>query len=171
MKTLIAHLQEAKINDYPTIQNMARFYVYDMSRYCGEEPGWECPDDGLFENFDLKPYFTNSDCHAFFIMVGDEKAGFAMINKAGSVPEVDWNMGDFFVLAKFQGKGIAEQAAKLVFERFKGCFEVATMPLNTKAHRFWLRVISSVTGQACQSEEKIIQKPKPHPMVVIRFAA
>lgn len=28
-------LTPASIHDYPTIQNMARFYVYDMSRYCG----------------------------------------------------------------------------------------------------------------------------------------
>ena len=29
------------------IQNMARFYVYDMSRHCGEERGWELPENGL----------------------------------------------------------------------------------------------------------------------------
>lgn len=28
-------LIKASLSDYPTIQNMARFYVYDMSRYCG----------------------------------------------------------------------------------------------------------------------------------------
>jgi predicted acetyltransferase len=170
MKTLKTHLQEAKLSDYPTVQNMARFYVYDMSRYCGHLPGWECPDDGLFENFDLKPYFTNNDCHAFLILVGQEKAGFATINKIGTTPDVDWNMGDFFVLAKFQGKGIAQQAAKLIFAQFKGRWEVATMPPNTKAHKFWLKVISACTGQACQSEEKIVENPTPHPMMVISFA-
>lgn len=33
----------ATLADYPALQNLARFYVYDMSRYCGDLPGWECP--------------------------------------------------------------------------------------------------------------------------------
>jgi predicted acetyltransferase len=169
MRTLKAHLQEAKLSDYPTIQNMARFYVYDMSRYCGHLPGWECPDDGLFENFDLKPYFCDNDHYAFLILVGQEKAGFAMINKIGTTPDVDWNMGEFFVLAKFQGKGIAEQAAKLIFAKFKGRWEVATMPPNIKACKFWVRIIGASTGKSCRGEEKIVGKPAPHPMIVINF--
>ena len=47
--------------DYPTIQNMARFYVYDRTKYMG----WECPEDGLFECIDFKYYFENPDEKAF----------------------------------------------------------------------------------------------------------
>jgi hypothetical protein len=57
-----AHLVQAIINDHPTVQNMARFYVYDMSRSCGHLPDWECPDDGLFACVDLKSYFTKPRC-------------------------------------------------------------------------------------------------------------
>jgi hypothetical protein len=48
-------LQLATIDDYETIQNMARFYAYDMSRECGfiaEE--WSFPKNGLYESHDFK---------------------------------------------------------------------------------------------------------------------
>jgi hypothetical protein len=34
-KTLLPRLILATLEDYPTIQNMARFYVYELSRECG----------------------------------------------------------------------------------------------------------------------------------------
>jgi predicted acetyltransferase len=169
MKTLKAHIQEAKLSDYPTIQNMARFYVYDMSRYCGHLPGWECPGDGLFENFDLKIYFTNDRNHAFFIKVGDEIAGFALINKMGSSADVDWNMGEFFVLAKFQASGIGRNIAEEVFDRFSGIWEVATIPENTGALRFWKKMVGQYSKGVFTEEQKTIQYPEPHQMVVLRF--
>ena len=169
MKTLNEHLQEAKLSDYPTIQNMARFYVYDMSRYCGHLPGWECPADGLFENFDLKSYFTEAHNHAFFIKVGDEIAGFALINKMGSSADVDWNMGEFFVLAKFQASGIGRNIAEEVFDRFSGIWEVATIPENTGALRFWKKMVGQYSKGVFTEEQKTIQYPEPHQMVVLRF--
>lgn len=31
----VVNIELTDINDYPMIQNMARFYVYDMSKECG----------------------------------------------------------------------------------------------------------------------------------------
>ena len=48
-------IKPATMDDYLTIQNMARFYVYDLSRYCGFiSEDWACPADGLYECFDFK---------------------------------------------------------------------------------------------------------------------
>ncbi len=38
---------------------MARFYVYDMSEYLGNEEGWEIPEDGLYECIDFKKYWED----------------------------------------------------------------------------------------------------------------
>jgi predicted acetyltransferase len=92
---------KASIEDYPLIQNMARFYVYDMSLHCGHLAGWGLPQDGLYECFDLKSYFTDLDKYSLLIKVKNEVAGFAMINKTGSTKDIDWNMAEFFILAKF----------------------------------------------------------------------
>ncbi|MFA5960719.1 MAG: hypothetical protein WC785_09400 [Tatlockia sp.] len=36
-------LIKATIADYPIIQNMWLFYIYELDRYCGSINGWECP--------------------------------------------------------------------------------------------------------------------------------
>ena len=62
----------ATIEDYPIVQNMARFYVYDMSEYLGGEEGWETPEDGLYECIDFKKYFEINDTYSFLIRKGNE---------------------------------------------------------------------------------------------------
>jgi hypothetical protein len=47
----------ATLSDYFTIQNIARFYVYDRTKFMG----WECPENGLFECIDFKHYFEDDD--------------------------------------------------------------------------------------------------------------
>lgn len=169
MCSLKARLIKAQKTDYPVIQNMARFYVYDMSRHCGSLPGWECPENGLFECVDLKSYFEDESRGAFFIMVGNEKAGFALINKVGSMPNVDWNMGEFFILAKFQKTGIGQAIAQEIFDKFSGIWEVASIPENTRALSFWRKVVQHYTNGAFSEKRKIVPHPEPHPMVILRF--
>lgn len=92
----------ATFKDYPIIQNMARFYVYDLSRECGFiSKVWALPTDGLYESFDFKDYFEDSSRKAFLIKVKDELAGFVLLNKAITSFRVGWNMAEFFILARF----------------------------------------------------------------------
>lgn len=147
----------ATLADYPTIQNMARFYVYDISRYCGfisEE--WACPPDGLYESFDFQNYFTDPVRKAFLIKVNDELAGFVLLNKVGTIPDIDWNMGQFFILAKFQRKGIGQQVAQRIWEMHPGVWEVSVIPENTRALAFWRNIISNFTGGLYAEEIKTI---------------
>jgi len=46
-------INQAFAKDKEIIQNLGRFYVYDMSRYCGFLEGWQTPSNGLYECFDL----------------------------------------------------------------------------------------------------------------------
>lgn len=161
----------ASIDDYSTIQNMARFYVYDMSRYCGNLLGWECPPNGLYECFDLKHHFEEKDNHPFFIKMGDELAGFVIINNQGTSDEVDWNMAQFFVLAKFQNRGVGSKVAHTLFLQFQGVWEVSAIPDNKSAEAFWEKTILAHVGEGqCVSKaHKTIKEPEPHPMIVWRF--
>lgn len=60
------HIIEATLNDYPRIQNMARLYVYELSRECGSiSSDWAMPEDGLYESFDFKNYFEESSRKAY----------------------------------------------------------------------------------------------------------
>lgn len=162
--------------DYPIIQNLARFYAYDMSRYCGQAlAGWEFPDDGLYECQDFKKYFEKTNNYAFFIKINDELAGFVLIDQLEVLPEVNWNMGQFFIVAKFQRSGVGAKIAKQVFDRFQGEWSVGAIPQNTRAVEFWRKVIKEYTQDhftesLMTSEElKTEEHPTPYPMIMFRF--
>src|SRR5580692_1471973 len=89
-------LIKATMVDYPVIQNMARFYAYDMSRYCGFISNeWAFPKDGLYESHDFRKYFEQPDRRAFLVQIDDELAGFVLLNKVGTLHDTEWNMGEF----------------------------------------------------------------------------
>lgn len=169
-------LIKATINDYPVIQNMGRFYVYDLSRFCGQAyEGWEFPANGLYECVDFKKYFENPKYRAFLVKMGNELAGFVLLNQLEVMPEVDWNMGEFFIAAKFQRSGIGKKVAKQVFDQFPGEWSVGAIPQNIRAVNFWRKTIAEYTqGQFNEVERtseqlKTAEHPDPFPMIIFRF--
>ncbi len=168
------NLIPATLEDYPVIQNMARFYVYDRT----PSMGWECPETGLFECIDFKHYFESPDERAFLIKVDNELAGFVLLDKMQLIEEVDkvdWNMGEFFILAKFQRQHFGTQIAKQIFYKFPGKWSVAVMPENAKAVKFWRKIIQDITAdeftEAFKTEEELTtaENPDPYAMIVFNF--
>lgn len=160
----------AKQEFQQTIQNMARFYAYDMSEYMGKvQDNWDFPEDGLYEAHDLSIYWNELNRYPFLIRVNRELAGFILINKVGSSPEVDWNMGEFFVVRKFKRQGIGSYAAKWCFDNFPGVWEVMQMPGNEGAIQFWNTVVTDYTQGNFHESLKEIAEPEPHFMIVLKF--
>ena len=46
-------IPEATEADFPVVQNLVRFYVYDMASVAG----WRCPEDGLYGGCDDLPEY------------------------------------------------------------------------------------------------------------------
>jgi len=150
----------ATLEDYPIIQNMGRFYVYDLSRYCGfdsDEYDWALPQDGLYEANDYKKYFIEPERKAYLIKVNDEIAGFVLLNKIGTTDKLDWNMAEFFIIARFQSKGVGKQVASQIWQIHQGLWEVSAMPENKPAITFWRNTINEFTKGNYQEEIKLIQ--------------
>lgn len=139
-------LHPVSFKEYPIIQNMGRFYVYDMSEYMGREDGWEIPEDGLYECTDFKKYWEVENTFPFLIRYKNQIAGFVIIDKKGSDSEVDFNMAQFFILRAFKGKGVGRYVAEQCFNKFRGTWEVMTIPGNEGAYRFWLATIKNYTN-------------------------
>ena len=147
----------ASLKDYPTIQNLGRFYVYDMSQYLGSEEGWECPEDGLYECIDFKKYWEVSDAFPFLIRYKNELAGFVIIDKKGSEPKIDFNIAQFFILRKFKNKGIGKYVAQQCFDQFPGVWEVMVIPGNDGAYQFWHSTIKEYTNNQFSEYKKTIK--------------
>jgi predicted acetyltransferase len=151
------HIIPASLEDYPTIQNMVRFYVYDLSRDCGfSSEDWGLPAEGLYESLDFKSYFQDPTRRAYLIKVKDELAGFVLLNNVTASPEREWNMGEFFILAKFQRKGIGMQVANQIWKMHPGLWEVSILPENKRALAFWRKIISDLTNGNYLEEMKDI---------------
>lgn len=62
-----------------------------------------------------------------------------------SLPENEFWMGQFFVMKRYRRLGVGTQAARFIFDQFRGKWEVGQMPLNLPAQAFWRRTIGDYT--------------------------
>lgn len=159
----------ASIDLKPVIKNLARFYVYEFSRYTGED----FPKDGLLEAFETSfhfdNYWNNKDHYPFIFHVDDQIAGFALVNKNGSTIDVDWYLAEFYIVAKFQNKGIGRYIATDLLTQFSGTWELSQIPNNHLAVAFWRKVLQQLTdGQYTETLQEF-QTPHPHQMLVHQF--
>ncbi|ABV84905.1 Putative acetyltransferase [Rickettsia massiliae MTU5] len=46
-----------------------------------------------------------------------------LLNKVGTHYKIDWNMGHFFIIARFQNKGVGRQVVKQIWQMHKGLWE------------------------------------------------
>lgn len=137
-------IQEASNSDRNLVQEMGRFYVYEISGPMKWDYG---PEDAgaLFACNDLSSYWGR-DCFPYLILSAGELAGFALVDKKGSRQESEFNVGEFFILRKFQAQGVGRRVAFAIFDRFPGRWEVAQLPENLPAIGFWRTVITHYTG-------------------------
>lgn len=163
-------IDEASPEMMPVIQNMARFYSYDLSKSCGfyDLFDWSFPESGLYEAPDFSHYWTPNH-FPFVIKVDGELAGFVLIDKKGTSPDVDWKMAQFFIVGKYQGRGIGHAVATQIFANLPGVWEVMQMPDNLPAIAFWKKVIADFTNNEFSEDRKIFPDPKPHENIVLKF--
>lgn len=166
-------LVPAHVEDRLVVENLARFYLYDVSRYCAIAEttfSWAFPSNGLYNCAYAKKFWDNPTTHAFVIHIHNELGGFAIVNKTPIGTNVDWNMCEFFIVAKFQSKGIGKKVAYALFAQFPGRWEISYLPSNKPAEMFWKRVVTDYTqNNYTHSHERKPSNPKPYNMEILRF--
>jgi predicted acetyltransferase len=98
--------------------------------------GWDVDEHGVFGYQYLDHYWTEPDRHPFFIRADGYLAGFALV-RAGSPHD----MAEFFVMRKYRRGGIGISAARMVFERFPGEWQVRQLAANAGGTAFWRTAI------------------------------
>ena len=150
-------LVPARRDDMALVAALSRFYVYDIAR--AVEPGahWPATRDWLYDPGDWSFHWDEGN-HPFLIEADGELAGFCLVDHRAIVERLDWNMGQFFVLAPLARRGIGRRAACLAFEHFPGLWQVTQMPENRAAIAFWRRTIDGFTGG--RFEERVLPDPQ-----------
>lgn len=136
----------AGVDDHPRLLALLQLYAYDFS----EILSLEVAEDGRFHTPSVAANLTDPGNHAFLIRVDDKLAGFALVQPrsylTGDAGVFD--MAELFVMRRHRRRGVGEQVASWLFDRFRGPWEVREKAENQAATAFWRRIIGRyIDGQ------------------------
>jgi predicted acetyltransferase len=123
---------DATIELRPLLTQLFELYQYDFSEWSGGD----VDDDGRYGEDRLPLYWVESARHPFLFRVDGHWAGLALVREG-----VPHDMAEFFVMRKYRRGGVGTEAARGVFARFPGEWQVRQMRLNPQATVFWRRAI------------------------------
>ena len=137
------------------IKNLYPLYLHDLAEIYERLPN----EYGIFEDEPIKTLAEQYELqnvwfekpgilYPFIIMVDGNPAGFDLVSAKPYAPKsTDYYLYEFFVLRPYRGKGIAEEAAKQVFDRFRGKWELYTSHKNNERGKgFWRKTLRNYTG-------------------------
>jgi predicted acetyltransferase len=123
---------EARIEETDVVRHLLELYAHDFSEFTGADVG----ADGRFGYPYLDLYWTEPERRPFLFRVDGHWAGFALVRTGAP-----HDMAEFFVLRKYRRGGIGVAAARAVFARIPGAWQVRQMHANAGATAFWRRAI------------------------------
>lgn len=127
-------LIQVTANEKNTLSNLLEKYNYEFSQYDKRK----FDENGLFGYKYLDNYFYEDGRFAYFIMVDDELAGFALINKYHECERpIDWSIAEFFVSYNYRRNGVATKAIDLIFEKHKGYWHIKYHENNKASVVLW----------------------------------
>lgn len=117
----------------------------------------EVNEEGIFEYkyFDL--YFTDDDRDAFFIKEVDTNKilGFAMVNTYMQIFNNGHSIAEFMIMPKYRRNKIGKTIATLLFDMYRGNWEVSPSYNSEKAYCFWKNVIEEYTNSYYEFKDGI----------------
>jgi predicted acetyltransferase len=154
----------ATLADYPIVEDMVQFYFSDLLRYMQAE-------DVLKKNAAyFKTYFENPSRITLLLKINKEIVGCAFVNSDGFFSDTEFNMGEFFVLSKFQGQGIGQQAVEQIWNNYPGRWEVPVIPENKPALAFWRKnILNFTSGNYLEKIKKVNYDNREYERVVFSF--
>ena len=139
----IVTLKEVPENQSQIITNLIQLYKYDFSEFAEiGSPYGEVGPDGRFAYEGLESYWRE-DGRVPLVVQGDGRlAGLILVNRWSALNrELDHSVGEFFVLRKYRRIGVGSRAARALFERWPGRWEVGVAWYNKPALSFWRKAI------------------------------
>lgn len=138
----------ARPEQAPILANLLELYSHDFSEFIDIRLG----PDGRFGYGHLQLYWEEPGRHPFIVTAGGHLAGFVFVHRGSSVSgDADvWDMAEFFVVRGWRRLGVGKRAAREIWERFPGRWEVRVMDRNPRAREFWLSASEEFLGRAVE---------------------
>jgi predicted acetyltransferase len=108
---------------------------------------------GRFELAPSDAWWTDPSHFGYFIKVGDELAGFALVRTGSRVTEKTdvMDVAEFFVLRGVRRRGIGLSAVHALFRAFPRAWEIRVRRTNVGALEFWSRAAEAWVRQPVAS--------------------
>lgn len=137
-RTVDVRVSPASAEERGVLDALMQLYVYDFSAMLALDVG----DDGRYKG----PPIEGRD--AFLVRVDGKLAGFALIVGKSRLTgeEGVHDVAEFFVLERYRRAGVGETAARWLFDRYPGRWEVRQKEENARAIAFWRRVVDRYTS-------------------------
>jgi predicted acetyltransferase len=121
------------------VRRLVQLYIYDLG---GDR--WDIEADGTFGSPAWhRRFWTRRSRHHFVVQIDGRPAGFALVrDRAHFAGAGVREISEFFVLRKYRRRGAGRYAARWLFARYPGEWEVAELVWNVPAQRFWRTVIA-----------------------------
>lgn len=127
-------LAAVRHEDRELLWNLNQKYLYEMTNYYNDE----LDEQGNLHYGYFDAYFTDPKRRAFFLYEGNVRIGFAMIHPYSNIgARPDHVLAEFTVFPMYRRRRLASRAAALIFERFKGHWEIKYNEKNAAAKALW----------------------------------
>lgn len=154
----------AGLPDKTAVENLFSLYLHDLSEFSE----LDVDEHGRFlREGALNVWWEREVLFPFLIHADAKIAGFAFVCAAPHVSHGrDYRLNDFFVLRGYRRRGVGLAAARAVFDRFSGRWEVGWLPANKPAATFWQRTVAKYAPgrfeDACVAESPDESLPGLH---------
>ncbi len=157
------NLTLATEQDMPIVKNFFVAYFYDMTEFDDNLiindyglPMWEpfgLPGPATFDECVWFNWWIRDSCQHYLIRADGQPAGFVIIlaDKTHLMPDVDYELMDFYVAPKYRRQGIGRKAALAAFELYRGNWQVFQLARNLRAKAFWHGVVADYTDGQYQN--------------------
>ncbi|QSQ23135.1 GNAT family N-acetyltransferase [Pyxidicoccus parkwayensis] len=140
--------------EHPLLRNLYPLYLHDLSEFGVE---YRLDEQGLWQPDFLPTWLSRSpEVHPLLLRDDGRTVGFAFVGEAPfpfMTAGRDFRMSEFFILRGERRRGLGRLAARAIFDRFRGLWEVTQLPANRSAIAFWRNVISEYTRGAFEDTE------------------
>lgn len=115
----------------------------DLSMNTGMFPAYRERESEL-----LARWFADDSSHPLIILKDERPAGFALVSRPlrSQRDSIDYCMAEFYVMPSVRRLGVGRDAARLIFNRFAGMWEVTEFLYNKPAVAFWRAIVAEYTG-------------------------
>lgn len=143
-------LKKVRAEEKELLFRLLQLYLYDFTEFAD----FELNENGLYsyKYFDL--YWEEPDRHPFFILADGHIAGFALVNSHCVRLQGGHSLAEFFVMKKYRRNGIGKKAAFILFDLFRGGWDVHHVKTNLPAERFWRKTIAEYTNGNFETYEQ-----------------